>query len=269
MSHKVLVNPETNRVYTWLFDVVTDKDLDNVLADISNSPKFKPDFDELVDLSFANSFRVSPYAVEDTGRACNALFSTTAKRVIAAPSESAYGIARMFQIHVEKEAGCTVHVVRTKAEAYSLLNLVEHLAPRLEFSLPTQPEEVVSAASGRATISARLRNVTMELWHIQDLLVAEEDVDPSILTDFRDALNRVRNTAWAVEQYLNSKMTETGSKTVISHLAGERVRVTHQLCKLVQGDLDNRAIPFKKGQLIQLRDATQELGTHLDKAVGE
>jgi hypothetical protein len=99
------------------------------------------------------------------------------------------------------------------------------------------------------------------------LLTSSETADPRILTDFRDALNRVRNTAWAVEQFANSKVSETDPKAVLSVLAGERVRVTFQLCRLVESDLANADIKFQIGQLMQLREAIQELEHKLATAV--
>jgi len=132
-------------------------------------------------------------------------------------------------------------------------------------------EGVVSSTSNHRneSISVRLQNVTNELREIQDLLTLEDDVDARILTDFRDAVNRVRNTAWAVEQYANSKSANTDPQTVISVLAGERVRIAYQLCKLIQSDLSNSDIQFQKGQLLQFRDVTHELETQLEKSVGE
>ena len=116
-----------------------------------------------------------------------------------------------------------------------------------------------SATHTGDSISVRLENVTDELRQIHELLASEDDVDSRILTDFRDAVNRVRNTAWAVEQYANSKQTETDPQTVLSVLAGERIRVAYQLCRLIQGDLANPDIQFQKGQLLQFRDAANEL----------
>ena len=101
------------------------------------------------------------------------------------------------------------------------------------------------------------------------MLASEKEFDPRILTDFRDAVNRVRTTAWGLEQYANSRTTETDPKTVLTVLAGERVRAAYQLCKLVQGDLTNTETQFQKGQLLQLRDATQELARRLGEVVGE
>ena len=121
----------------------------------------------------------------------------------------------------------------------------------------------------QTSISVRLQNVTNELRQIQDLLTMEENVDPRLLTDFRDAVNRVRNTAWAVEQYANSKTTDTDPQTVSSVLAGERVRVAYQLCRLIQSDLQTPGIQFQKGQLLQFREATHELEDQLRTAAGE
>jgi hypothetical protein len=128
---------------------------------------------------------------------------------------------------------------------------------------------VNSSSAGDASIAVRLQSVTNELRQIQDLLRSEQQVDARILTDFRDAVNRVRNTAWAVEQYANSKSTESDPNPVLTLLAGERVRVAYQLCRLVQADVTNPEVRFQKGQLLRLRDATQELATQLDEALGE
>ena len=267
MSHRVLVNAEVGCVFTWLYDVVTDDDLAGVIADIRNSRDFHTNFDELADLSLASSFKVTTSAVTETGHECRSLFSASARRAIVAPTDVAYGVARMFQVYAEHEA-FSVSVFRTIAEACSWLRLAQR-SRLVEF--PGQPRSDEGAGHSSAiSISGTLQNVTTELRKAQNVLTKQEgDIDPRILTDFRDALNRVRNTAWAVEQYLQSKATESESQTVLSIVSGERVRVTYQLCKLVTADLANHEIPFQKGQLIQLRDATHELGTHLDKAVGE
>lgn len=113
------------------------------------------------------------------------------------------------------------------------------------------------------SISVRLQDVTEELRKIQDCLSSAKDIDPSILTDFRDAVNRVRNTAWAVEQYASSKATESDPNVVLSLVAGERVRVAYQLSKLIQSDLENPNIRFQKGQLIQYREAAKALEARL------
>ena len=125
-----------------------------------------------------------------------------------------------------------------------------------------------TTTSANTTVSVRLQSVTEELRKIEELLKSEEELAPRILADFRDAVNRVRNTAWAMEQYANSKITNTEPRTVLSTVAGERIRVAFQLCKSIESDLANSEIKFQKGQLLQLHEATQELVRKVGDVVG-
>lgn len=124
------------------------------------------------------------------------------------------------------------------------------------------------AVAANSTISLRLQSVTNELRNIQESLVSEQEIESRILTDFRDAVNRIRNTAWAMEQYANSKTTKSDAEPVLSVVAGERVRAAYQLARLVQGDLANPEIRFQRGQLVSLFDATHELGQKLRELIG-
>ena len=116
------------------------------------------------------------------------------------------------------------------------------------------------------SVSVRLQKATSELRDVEALLDSA-DLDPRILSDFRDAVNRVRNTAWAVEQYSRCATDESDPQTVVSLLAGERIRVAYQLCRLIQSDLGSTGIRFQKGQLLELRNATTELQEQLGEAI--
>jgi hypothetical protein len=122
---------------------------------------------------------------------------------------------------------------------------------------------------GAVTVSRRLAKAIPELRRLQNLLLSGEDLDARILTDFRDALNHVRNTAWSAHQYIASKSTDQDSTTVLSVLAGERVRVAYQLCQAIQVDLKSSDIKFQTGQLIQLSLAVKALSEQLVEVVGE
>jgi hypothetical protein len=80
-----------------------------------------------------------------------------------------------------------------------------------------------------------------------------------VLTDFRDALNRVRTAAWAAQQYVIRKETEQDSGSVLSLLVGERIRVTYQLCQVISDDLKRTDVEFQAGSLVQLYEATKAL----------
>jgi hypothetical protein len=131
MGHKVLVSPKAGCVFTWLYDTVTDGDLDAILSQIRSAPGFQPTFNEFVDLSLADSFQVTSIRLEGAGHACSSLFSPPAKRVILAQSDIAYGISRMFQAFADRESE-PVYVVRSKSEACSLLKLEESALPQLD-----------------------------------------------------------------------------------------------------------------------------------------
>lgn len=122
-------------------------------------------------------------------------------------------------------------------------------------------------AINNSTISMRLQRITTELRRIQDSLAEEREVDSRILTDFRDAVNRIRNTAWAMEQFANSKTMKTDPDPLLSLVAGERIRAAYQLAGLVRADLANPQIRFQRGQLVSLFDATQELRDKLREAI--
>ena len=86
------------------------------------------------------------------------------------------------------------------------------------------------------SVSVRLQSATSELHEVEALL-ASADLDARILSDFRDAVNRVRTTAWATQQYAETKETERDPSKVLSLLAGERVRAAYQLCRAIGQDL--------------------------------
>jgi hypothetical protein len=105
-----------------------------------------------------------------------------------------------------------------------------------------------------------------ELRNLQDLLLSG-DVDPRLLTDFRDALNRTRNTAWAVQQYLACLTTEADPASLMNILAAERIRVAYQLGHAVVADLQKPDLKLQPGQLLELYKVTKELSARLAELV--
>jgi hypothetical protein len=127
----------------------------------------------------------------------------------------------------------------------------------------------MNSAAGTATdTSDRLKAAIAELGGIQSLLEAGE-LDSRILNDFRDAVNRIRNTAWAAYQYTESKITGNDSRSIISIVAGERIRAAYQLCQAIQDDLETADVHLQAGQLIQLHAATKSLTDKLSDVVRE
>jgi hypothetical protein len=117
----------------------------------------------------------------------------------------------------------------------------------------------------RANVSERLASAITELRALQEPLLSAE-VDPRVLTDFRDALNRIRNTAWAAQQSANAPFFDQGATTVASYLTAERVRAAYQLCRSLHDDVCRDDIDFQKGPLVELYGAAKTL---VDKLKGK
>ena len=110
----------------------------------------------------------------------------------------------------------------------------------------------------RADVSERLASAITELRALQGPLLTAT-VDPRVLTDFRDALNRIRNTAWAAQQSANAPLFDQGATTVASYLTSERIRAAYQLCRSLHDDVCRDDIEFQKGPLVELYGAAKTL----------
>ena len=116
------------------------------------------------------------------------------------------------------------------------------------------------------TVRPRLEKALTELRGLHQLLLAG-DIDPRVLADFRDALNRVRTAAWAAQQYVARKETDEGPSSVLSFLAGERVRAAYHLCQALNDDLKRTDIELQAGSLVQLYEAARGLTEQLESVV--
>ena len=110
---------------------------------------------------------------------------------------------------------------------------------------------------------SRLKNGIAELQGLHKLLLSS-NVDADVLADLRDALNRVRNTAWVAQQYIIRRENDQEPTSVLSLLAGERIRAAYQLCQALSEDLKRTDIEFQRGSLVQLHEVTKTLAEQLN-----
>lgn len=125
-------------------------------------------------------------------------------------------------------------------------------------SAPSAPLEETLPKTGDLHVRSHLEKGISELQGLHKLLLSNE-VDPDVLADFRDALNRIRNTAWAAQQYIVRKESGQDSASVLSLLAGERIRVAYQLCQGLSDDLKGSEVEFQRGSLVQLYEVAKTL----------
>lgn len=99
-------------------------------------------------------------------------------------------------------------------------------------------ELVNSLSGGRAeaapdpsrAVTARIKLATRELREIEELLKSVE-LDPRVLHEFRIAIGHARQTAWAVQQWLELQGRQEDPYPMVAYLNSERIRIATFLCQ--------------------------------------
>ena len=125
---------------------------------------------------------------------------------------------------------------------------------------------VADDLDGRSSARLRLEQAIVELVRLDEGLLSG-DLEPLILADFRDALNRVRTSAWAAQQYVIRRDIDHDSSSVVSLLVGERIRAAYQLCEAIGEDLKRTDVEFQAGSLVQLYEVTKALTDQLNDVI--
>ncbi len=86
-------------------------------------------------------------------------------------------------------------------------------------------------------LSGRLQKASEELRALETLLASEQEVDPRVLLDFREAVNYVRHAAWVTQQWLDQKRENRDGAPMLSLLTAERVRIAGNLARSLTADL--------------------------------
>src|SRR5712691_4309000 len=85
-------------------------------------------------------------------------------------------------------------------------------------------------------VNFQLRKTSAELVKIEQA-IKSGSVEPSILKEFRDAVDYVRKTAWAVQEWQERELQQHDPQTVLPLLIIERIRRATQLNKAITADL--------------------------------
>ena len=108
--------------------------------------------------------------------------------------------------------------------------------------------EVLGVAVELLTPSEAFWGVTFRLKMAIDNLLKLDDaiksggMDQAVLREFRDAIDYVRMTAWALQELQERQARQRDTATVRSLLTEERVRRATQLSKALASDLDSREV---------------------------
>jgi hypothetical protein len=118
-----------------------------------------------------------------------------------------------------------------------------------------------------AVLGIRLQNATSEIFELEKLLKSGT-IDPRVLNEFRDAVDQIRGTAWAVQQWIG--LQESGDPyELLPALSAQRVRRATQLTKDLTIDLESVDIGLETPGLKQLFQAVNALHERLTRVVGK
>jgi hypothetical protein len=114
-------------------------------------------------------------------------------------------------------------------------------------------------AHGNArSVSERLIAATDELQKLEQLVVSG-DCAPRVLSEFRGAVDSIRQTAWAVQQWTELQRQHRDPYTVLGILSEERVRRATQLTRDLTIDLQSLELGLETQGLEKLFQATKGL----------
>lgn len=119
-----------------------------------------------------------------------------------------------------------------------------------------------NAEPAKSNLTMRLEAATSELRELEEL-VRSGDLDPRVLSEFRGAVDFIRTTSWAVQQWVGLEQKKSDPYTVLPMLAAERVRRATQLARDLSLDLQAVEVDFETPGLKQLYDAIDDLHQRL------
>lgn len=125
-------------------------------------------------------------------------------------------------------------------------------------SEPIAAKNTPAAGPDKSPLTVRLQTATSELRELEEL-VRSGDLDPRVLSEFRGAVDFIRTTSWAVQQWVGLEQKHSDPYSVLPILAAERVRRATQLATDLSLDLQSVEIDFETPGLKELFDAIEDL----------
>jgi hypothetical protein len=132
-------------------------------------------------------------------------------------------------------------------------------APKTPTSEPPPPANA---------ISQRVVEATDELQAIEKLIESGA-VDGRILQDFREAVNHVRQTSWAVQRWLELRDKKQDPYSAVDLLVRERIRCATQLARELGNDVESSEVDIESEGLAQLQSQIDTLSKILARTIGK
>lgn len=107
-------------------------------------------------------------------------------------------------------------------------------------------------------LSYRLQRTSAELMRL-DQIMREGNIDLRVLRDFRDAVDYVRKTSWAVYEWHDRQIRHRDTATVLPLLTRERIRRATQLCNDVGTEMEAGSLAEHHKEISELQRSLTRL----------
>jgi hypothetical protein len=135
------------------------------------------------------------------------------------------------------------------------------LAGDFSMAMPGDPSDSISNPS----ITERLEAATGEL-HALEELVKSGELDSRVLSEFRNAVDHIRSTTWAVQKWLGLNNESGGDPfSVLPIMSAERVKRATQIANDLSLDLQTVDVGFDTPGILDLFNAVDDLHRRLAK----
>ena len=89
------------------------------------------------------------------------------------------------------------------------------------------------------------------------------NLDPRILREFRDAVDYVRKTAWAAEEWQERQLRQRDPHTILALITSERIRRATQLSNAISADLAAQEVTSETSGLEEFYQAVGHIHQRL------
>jgi hypothetical protein len=137
----------------------------------------------------------------------------------------------------------------------------------MEMSMATtEPNAAGPDAPG--TLTDRLEAATSELQRLEELVKSGE-LDQRVLTEFRNAVDHIRTTAWAVQKWVGLAEQSGGDPfSVLPIMSAERVRRATQIANDLCLDIQCADVGLETKGIVDLYNAVGDLHHRIGTLLG-
>src|SRR5229473_1399650 len=111
-------------------------------------------------------------------------------------------------------------------------------------------------------VNFRLKKTSAELVKLHHAMQSG-NLDPRILREFRDAVDYVRKTAWAAEEWQERQLQQRDPQTVLPLITAERIRRATQLSEAISDDFAAHEVNSETAGMLEFFRALERLHQNL------